>query len=158
MRKNEKGLLNDYGFSLLELIIVIAIMAVLIGILMPGYLKYVEKSKRTADVHNAREIRDAFERIAITLDPGTGGGGLPASSAIMWNKDSTMHEPPRNIAEYVFDELGRVPISETNEDYFWVVNFDPATGSVRKIYLTDRPGGTLSLELYPDYTEFLTGN
>lgn len=37
--------LNNKGFSLVELIIVIAIMAVLIGVLAPQYLKYVERSR-----------------------------------------------------------------------------------------------------------------
>lgn len=41
--------LNNKGFSLVELIIVIAIMAVLIGVLAPQYLKYVEKSRVSAD-------------------------------------------------------------------------------------------------------------
>ena len=35
---------NNKGFSLVELIIVVAIMAILIGVLAPQYIKYVEKS------------------------------------------------------------------------------------------------------------------
>ena len=34
---------NNKGFSLVELIVVVAIMAVLVGVLAPAYLKYVEK-------------------------------------------------------------------------------------------------------------------
>lgn len=40
---------NNKGFSLVELIIVIAIMAILVGIIAPQLLKYVEKSKVSAD-------------------------------------------------------------------------------------------------------------
>lgn len=40
---------NNKGFSLVELIIVVAIMAILIGVLAPQYIKYVEKSRVSAD-------------------------------------------------------------------------------------------------------------
>lgn len=36
---------NNSGFSLVELIVVVAIMAVLVGILAPAYLRYVEKTR-----------------------------------------------------------------------------------------------------------------
>ena len=40
---------NNRGFSLIELIIVVAIMAVLIGTLAPQYIKYVERSRTVTD-------------------------------------------------------------------------------------------------------------
>lgn len=48
--------MNNKGFSLVELIIVIAIMAVLVGILAPQYLKYVNNSKVSTDIANAEQI------------------------------------------------------------------------------------------------------
>ena len=51
---------NNKGFSLVELIIVIAIMAILVAILAPQFLKYVERSRNTADIANAREISNAI--------------------------------------------------------------------------------------------------
>ena len=48
--------MNNKGFSLVELIIVIAIMAVLVGILAPQYLKYVSNSKVSTDITNAQEV------------------------------------------------------------------------------------------------------
>ena len=47
---------NNKGFSLVELVIVIAILAILVGILAPQYTKYVEKSRKAADASNMDEI------------------------------------------------------------------------------------------------------
>ena len=56
---------NNKGFSLVELIIVIAIMAVLVGVLAPTYLQYVEKSKKSNDVSTVDSIVNAIEIAAI---------------------------------------------------------------------------------------------
>jgi len=52
---------NNQGFSLVELIIVIAIMAVLVGVLAPQFIKYVEKSRYQKDVSSVEELRNAVE-------------------------------------------------------------------------------------------------
>jgi len=59
--------MNNKGFSLVELIIVVAIMAVLIGVLAPAYLQYVEKSKRTKDCQAVGSIMDACEIVAADV-------------------------------------------------------------------------------------------
>lgn len=56
---------NNKGFSLVELIIVIAIMAVLVGVLAPTYLQYVEKSKKSNDVSTVDSVINAVEIAAI---------------------------------------------------------------------------------------------
>lgn len=53
--------MNNKGFSLVELIIVIAIMAILIVVLAPQYLKYVERSRNSTDLQNATEMKIAVE-------------------------------------------------------------------------------------------------
>lgn len=56
---------ENKGFSLVELIIVIAIMAVLVGVLTPAYLKYVDSSRQSADVQSIDAIISAMEVVAI---------------------------------------------------------------------------------------------
>ena len=51
--------MNNKGFSLVELIVVIAIMAVLIGVLAPQFLRYVEKSRLQKDNQAISEIAQA---------------------------------------------------------------------------------------------------
>lgn len=64
----KKENMNNKGFSLVELIIVIAIMAILIVVLAPQYLKYVEKSRNSTDLQNAVEIKTAIETYAADPD------------------------------------------------------------------------------------------
>ena len=59
---------NNKGFTLIELIVVIAIIAVLAAILAPQYLRYVEKSRVTADTSSAKEIANAVQTACADSD------------------------------------------------------------------------------------------
>ncbi|MCH5258948.1 MAG: prepilin-type N-terminal cleavage/methylation domain-containing protein [Lachnospiraceae bacterium] len=69
--------MNNKGFSLVELIIVIAIMAILIVVLAPQYLKYVEKSRNSTDLQSATEFKDACEIWAADPDAGATSSTTP---------------------------------------------------------------------------------
>ena len=60
--------MNNKGFSLVELIVVIAIMAVLVGILAPQFLKYVEKSRLQKDNTAISEIANAAKTACAEED------------------------------------------------------------------------------------------
>lgn len=51
--------LGNKGFSLVELIVVIAIMVILVGVLAPTLLKSVERSRESTDIQTLDSIREA---------------------------------------------------------------------------------------------------
>lgn len=57
---------NQHGFSLVELIIVIAIMVALAGIITPVYLIHIEKTRVQKDLSAAGEIYRAAEIVVYT--------------------------------------------------------------------------------------------
>ena len=68
---------NNKGFSLVELIIVVAIMAILIGVLAPQYIKYVEKSRKSADVQLIESCKTALQ-VSLTDEDYTIAPGADA--------------------------------------------------------------------------------
>lgn len=69
MRKEEKKI-NDKGFSLVELIVVIAIMVALVAVVAVAVTRYVAQSRAATDVTNAQTIKSAIQ-VEIT-DPTDG--------------------------------------------------------------------------------------
>lgn len=52
---------NNKGFSLVELIIVIAIMAILAGAIAPALIRYIDKSRKSNDISSCKTIKTAVE-------------------------------------------------------------------------------------------------
>ena len=71
--------MNNKGFSLVELIIVIAIMAILIGVMAPQLSKYVERSRVSADTQVADSVRTAI--VTALVDPTITDGSAPSTMA-----------------------------------------------------------------------------
>ena len=59
---------NNKGFSLIELIIVIAIMAVLVAIIAPNLTKYLGSSKTKTDQKNADELASQIQTCITEYD------------------------------------------------------------------------------------------
>ena len=56
---------DNKGFTLVELVIVVAILAILVGLLAPQYTKYVERSRKSADATNMDELVKAVQVYAV---------------------------------------------------------------------------------------------
>lgn len=133
--------MNNKGFSLVELIIVIAIMAVLVGILAPQYLKYVKNSRISTDITNAEEIATAVN-VAIS-DPEEKVVKITSGTAFAGD------------ADLIADKVGgtetvtvKAPKPKTTTTDTWIVTYDSTKG-VTAITL----GGKA---IYPNSTEYET--
>lgn len=142
---------NNKGFSLVELIIVIAIMAVLVGVLAPTYLQYVEKSKKSNDVSTVDSIINACEigaidpevmtdpttEITVTID-NSGTTIDPAVGSSKWSKA-------------VIDAIGTdAKLKSTNWGGAVAVKAtrNPATGKVEFTYDTTAGPGSSTFKTY----------
>ena len=102
MNKKQKNLTNK-GFSLVELIIVIAIMAGLVGVLAPQYIKYVEKSRVSADAQQVEEFTGAMTVLASDVDV-----TLDSTKTYTVTSDTTGKITISNDLKTIFDSLGSV--------------------------------------------------
>lgn len=57
---------NQKGFTLVELIVVVAILGVLAAVAAPNYMNYLYKSRVSADVSTARAILNAARTMYMT--------------------------------------------------------------------------------------------
>lgn len=95
MNHEAKKKLNNKGFSLIELIIVVAIMAVLIGVLAPQYLKYVEKSRESADLDNLQTVITTLQVYASDIENTT----AISAGKITFNKNAAPSVVDTNAKE-----------------------------------------------------------
>ena len=123
---------NNKGFSLVELIIVIAIMAVLVGVLAPTYLQYVEKSKKSNDVSTVDSVVNAVEIAAI--DPVVVGTDTTATLTIEVTTSGITITPASSAwRDAVLEAVGDAKLKSFSSVKFTATR-DAGTGKVTFAY------------------------
>ncbi len=144
---------DSSGFSLIELIVVVAVMAVLIGVITPEFYRYVE-SKRSVDLKQARTMAEVFDIIKATQDIALVNG---YDCIETWNVDQAAvfdydtYVSSSVMMYRVFAQMGGVPVSRVNKDYFFTVIYNE--NGIRAIYLDELPLD-MKTKLYPDDGSF----
>ncbi len=113
---------NNKGFSLVELVIVIAIMAVLVVVIAPQYTKFVKQARVSTDIQTAGEAATAINvAVAMNKAPFTAPTGV-SETAVMTSV----------YASKVEGLQGKAPLSKLGGTWEVVGNDDDG---VTKIYL-----------------------
>jgi type IV pilus assembly protein PilA len=100
--------INNEGFSLVELIIVIAIMAILAAALAPQLIKYIDNSRKSADVQSGQSIATAVG-VALTdedaySDVLSSMTGSPPS-ATFWVRNCKSTAPDTDVFEQTVGKI-----------------------------------------------------
>lgn len=83
---------NNKGFSLVELIVVVLIMAIIATALTLAVTKYVAKSKKASDVNTKGELIAAAQT-AVTDYIGNGGSFASSVTSITFNTQTRVWNP-----------------------------------------------------------------
>lgn len=143
MRKER---MNDKGFSLVELIIVIAIMAILIVVLAPQYLKYVERSRNSTDLQNATTMKTAIETWAADPQATPSFASGDKFTLTVTNTGTTVGDAAAATATAALTDAALVPAdikcsSRTRWSQYVITGEVQPNGAISWTY-TSTPAGT----------------
>ncbi|MGN8774363.1 prepilin-type N-terminal cleavage/methylation domain-containing protein [Candidatus Weimeria sp. HCP3S3_B5] len=143
---------NNKGFTLIELIVVIAIIVVLAAILAPQYLRYVEKSRVSADESTAKEIKNAVQTACAEDDVFT---ALKNNDTVEWKASSNALEVSNGTLKAELDKtIKEVPKMKSKK---WQLTDNKGVYTITiKVNETD---SSVSLEeTFPDPTAHPTAH
>lgn len=118
--KRRLGKYNS-GFTLVEMIIVIAIIAVLTAVAAPQYIKYVERSRVSTDMDTASTIQSVI--IVLCTD---GTITTDNTAYVTWDTDTGLAGEGKDVIEAV---TGPIPAAKSSKarvaDVVYSIDFTP---------------------------------
>jgi len=124
------------GFTLIEMVVVLAIIAVLIAIAVPQVLRQINNAKKNADIANAKTIATAIQQ--WVAEGNTFGSGTGSYSVV-----SETSPISSGLSSYI---TGGVPKVRYNNSWKFVYRYDTATETV---YVGVQEKADENYQLYP---------
>lgn len=105
LKKLQNRLNESKGFTLVELIVVIAIMVILIALLVPNVIGYISSAQSTANLSAAKSIYNAANTAVVNARALT-PGGIPDGDDLTatLNNESLVTVPEGTSATIFYDE------------------------------------------------------
>ena len=130
---------TDKGFTLAEMIIVVAIIGVMAAISIPIFSAQIEKARDTADIANLRSAK--AEAVAVLtagkLDDGT---ALQPSTDYWYNMETGSFQAKQLNAGYGQGTARGNYYSSSNNDYGYSSNTDYKNGAIQMNYTLGTDG------------------
>lgn len=138
MRKRTNQRNRNKGFSLVELIVVIAIMAVLVGVLAPQFIGYVAKTRQATDVQNAQTLAT---EIGVKIANAEAGEDTFTYEKNKWKKvDDTVVSSVPVVKNLTID----------GAEFYYLVDLENIVHiAVSKAALTDPGASTFGKDIQP---------
>lgn len=127
LKKLQNRLNESKGFTLVELIVVIAIMVILIALLVPNVVGYISSSQTTANLSAAKSIYNAANTCVVNGKAST--GTYPSATKLA----ELMNGGPSGSSE----KLVTVPTGTSA-----IIDYDETKGVVNKVLTASVNGAT----------------
>lgn len=148
--------MNNKGFSMVELIIVIAIMAILAGAIAPTLIKYVNKSRMSSDVSNAQTVATSIQSALANQAANDAFMSKFTSGTVNTDLDTLVGSGTGAFGTELKAILGNVPsVKYTKKPganaKFWAEITTGGTSADKvKVYVKGTGTGATQVNLYPD--------
>lgn len=112
MKKN----INKFGFTLIEMLVVIAIVAVLVSVVVPAITNSNQQAKAAADAANLRSVLSV-----LNIEVVNGESTVPEIINASINPNSKLD--PDAVLQAVFDAPGFIEVFYVNGDTYYSLDY-----------------------------------